>query len=149
MERAIFEVHGKGIQEIKSDEFHPQKLKASSIYLCDIKVPRREDVIDELLSFGIDARILEHILEPSEHIRFQFFGNSAYGELAHFSPESEEHLQYIGVIVTDQVLFFIYDEGEDILSDLVDSFPESSEMDSKLQSVSIFYLLFIKSYMRH
>lgn len=141
MEKVVFEVIEKGIQQIDSDKFQPQSLNPSSYYLCDIKVESRKEAIEELRSFNVHARILEHILKPSEHLRFEFFGNSAYGELAHFSPKVEEHLQYIGVIISDNVLFFIYDEGEDILLDLVDSFPEPSELDSKLDAVSIFYLL--------
>ena len=141
MKKVVFEVIGKGIQQINADEFQAEKLKASSIYICDIKTRNREETVNELRKFDVDESIFQQILEPEEHIRFEFQGNTVYGELAHFSPESDEHLQYIGVIITGNLMFFIYDEGEDILSDLVDSFPEPSEISSKLDIISIFYIL--------
>lgn len=142
MDREIYEANAEGIQQINYDDFHKQKLKGSSIYLYDIKIGQREEAVEELRLFGLDDKILNYILEPSEHIRFEYIGNVAYGELGHFSSESGEPLKYIGVIIINNILVFIYDEDEEILVEFFDSFPQlSDETSSILDPASFLYIL--------
>lgn len=141
MHRKISQVNKSGIQEISHDNFHRQKPDKSSVYLYDIMIGKREEALEELGLFGLDDKVLQYILEPSEHIRFEHIGTATYGELGHFSPESDEPHIYIGVIILDNILIFIYDEEEEILGDLTDSFPDfSGKNESRL---TVPYLLFI------
>ena len=141
MDRAIYEVSVEGIRQIEFDEFHKQDLNESSAYLYDIKVSHREEAVEELRLLGLEGKISGYILEPAEHIRFEYLGNTAYGELAHFSSESKEPLKYIAVIIFKNILVFVYDDEEDILIDLIDSFPDLSEKESSVNVPSLLYVL--------
>ena len=141
MERKVFQVNTKGIHEISHEDFHQQKPDKSSVYLYDIMIGKREEALEELSLFGLDDRILQYILEPSEHLRFEHIGTATYGELGHFSPESDDPLKYIGVIILDNILIFIYDEEEDLLKDFTDSLPDFSGKNES--SLNVPYLLYI------
>jgi magnesium/cobalt transport protein CorA len=141
IERKIIQVNRSGNHEISHDDFHKQNRDKSSVYLYDIMIGKREDALEELSLFGLDDRILEYILEPSEHIRFEHIGSATYGELGHFSPESDDPLKYIGVIILGNILIFIYDEEEDILKNFTDSIPDFT--DENESSLSVPYLLYI------
>jgi Mg2+ and Co2+ transporter CorA len=104
-------------------------------------IGKREEAPEELGLFGLDDRILQYILEPSAHIRFEHLGSATYGELGHFSSESDEPLKYIGVIILGNILIFIYDEEEDILKDFADSLPDFSGKNES--NLNVPYLLYI------
>jgi len=150
MDKVIYEVNTEGIQQINYDDFHIKKLKESSVYLYDIKISQREEAVGELRILGLENRILKYILEPSEHIRFKYIGDSVYGEFSHFSSESDEPLKYIGVVLINNILVFVYDEDEDILIDFFDSFSDFSDQNNSiLNAPSLLYVFVSKVLASH
>ena len=96
------------------------KILSSDIINYNGGVSHREEAVDELCLLGLEDKILMNILEPSQHIRFEYIGNAAYGEFGHFSSESKEPLlwamdrryYYNGEVVAEVKGGNIYDDPD-------------------------------------
>ena len=85
-------------------DFNEHKRKDSSLYIFNVQ-GRRDEAIDDLKNWGIDAQILDYMNEPAEHIRFKIYGELTYGEIAYFSSQSIPHLKYVGLIHQNNILY--------------------------------------------
>ncbi len=90
----------------------------SSSYIVDVQASDRVDASNELKKLGLELEICTNLLEPSEHIKFEYIGNSVYGELAYFSPTIRES-NYLGIIIRKNMLVGIHPVNEGILPNLL------------------------------
>lgn len=96
-------------------------------HICDIGVEKREAAVEVLQSMMVDGTILKSLLNPSEHILFEFLGDFAYGELAYFSAGSTDRVKYLGVIQNGKSIIFIHEDGEPVFKEFFTSLPQLME----------------------
>ncbi len=118
MEKYIYEVSREGTKKIRNIDLFEMEKNKSSAYIVDIQVLDRLDASIELRKLGLPEEICKNITEPSEHIQFEYYKNSLYGELAYFSSQTKKS-DYAGIIIHQNILFGIHPANERILSDLI------------------------------
>ena len=126
MKIRIYELNKKEVKEVSKKEFDENSLNSSSIYLFDILTSDREEAAKELESYGVRSSICNMLLSPDEHIRFEYMGDTTYGELAYFSSKVMK-AQYVGIVNYKNILFSIHEIYEGILDGFIDSFPSFTE----------------------
>ena len=98
----VFERSSEGIQPVDWTNLDNLVKDQSKIYFVDILAKDRASIKDDLLTFGLLNIILEGILSPFEHIRFDYYNETLYGELAIFSSiilkEQYEAMIILGLI---------------------------------------------------
>ena len=103
----VVEITRSGFKEIDYSIFIEAKPQKSSLYIIDIEVDSRADAIEELANLGVSSSICALTLTPSQNIRFEYFDNTLYGEIAYFSSKiKEEH--YAGIIIEDNFLIGVH-----------------------------------------
>ncbi|MGD9327564.1 MAG: CorA family divalent cation transporter [Cyclobacteriaceae bacterium] len=141
MQTIITELKEDNIYEIPSDEFNLNKRNKSSIYLYEIKTSDRHEAVKEIQSFDLDENIRDNILTPSEHIRFDYFQDVAYGELAIFASKSRPPIKYIGIIWYENILILIHDVEDTLFEDFHASISKILETNTKPEIIHLVYLL--------
>lgn len=126
MKIRIYEVNNKEVVDVSQNDFLEGNLNTSSIYLFDIQTSDRSEALKELESHGVKSNICEMLLNPGDHIRFDYMGDTTYGELAYFSSKSMK-AQYVGIVNYKNILFSIHEIYEGILDGFIDSFPSFTE----------------------
>ena len=141
MKIRIYEVNKNEVVEVSQNDFNKENLNASSIYLYDIMTSKREEASKELERLGVRQNICEMLLYPGDHIRFEYMGDTTYGELAYFSSKSMK-AQYVGIVNYKNILFSIHEIYEGILDGIIDSFPSFTERQKNtLDEEFILYIL--------
>ena len=142
MEVKIHEINSSGVSKISYDDFQDNKLNEASVYLYEIISDTRSEAVKELKPFQLKKDILQHILEPSKHLRFETLGEITYGELAWFSSNSKQPMKYIGVINYKNILFLIHEENEKVFDTLLDSI--SKVVNNKIEATYVLYHLILE-----
>ncbi|MCF6328466.1 MAG: hypothetical protein L3J02_01530 [Henriciella sp.] len=114
MELKYYRLGLGGIREINHDEFLDADKNKKELFLVDIRTTKREKAIERVKTFGIAEAICEHLLDPADHIRFEYFGNQLYGELAHFSP-TQKTSTYSALLIKQNIFIGIHPEKEEVL----------------------------------
>jgi magnesium transporter len=142
MEEKIFEVNKEGIEKISLNELPKKDDPSSSIYLIDIKTKERLDASKELQKYGLQNELCNYILEPSENLRFEYLGDTLYGEIAYFSSKTKKP-DYAGIVIRNNLLFLIHATDEGMLIRLIRSFTSFTEKQkNKITDIkSLLYLI--------
>ena len=98
MKTNIYKISKKGAEGIHAADSVEIGKDETCAYVVDIQVQDRNDATAELKKLGLSEEICRNITEPSEHIRFEYFGESWYGELAYFSPQTKQS-NFAGIII--------------------------------------------------
>ncbi len=118
MEKNIYEISKEGTKRVLDISLFEMKKNSSSAYIVDIQAHDRHHASQQLLNFGLSEEICNNLTEPSEHIRFEYFGETWYGELAYFSPQTKQS-NFAGIIIHKNILIGIHHESEGILSGFI------------------------------
>ena len=118
MKKNIYKISKKGAEGIHAADSVEIGKDETCAYVVDIQVQDRNDATAELKKLGLSEDICRNITEPSEHIRFEYFGESWYGELAYFSPQTKQS-NFAGIIIHKNILIGIHHENEGILSGFI------------------------------
>jgi len=125
MEIKFYRLDKNGIQEINYDEFLGADKNKNDLFLVDIRTKYREKAVAKINAFGISNTICENLIKPSEHIRFEYFGNTLYGELAHFSPKDKTST-YSALIIKQNIFIGIHPEEEEVLERIESFFRDNT-----------------------
>jgi magnesium transporter len=144
MEKHIYEISEKGIEEIHGKDLPEMKQNVSCSYIIDIHADDRNDASNELQKLGLHADICRNITEPSNHIQFDYFGDALYGELAYFSPQTKKS-DYTGIIIYKNILIGIHPGNEGVLSALIKPKTEFTEIQkSKISAEFLLYVIILE-----
>lgn len=129
------------IKECEFDTFSKRSINSKALYLCDINVSVREEAVDALTPFLEGSPILEYILYPSDHIRFEYMSELAYGEFAFFSSKSEHPIKYMAVIHLSNTLFLVNNLEDELFSEYYDTF--KSLIENSANNLEVPFLLYL------
>lgn len=137
-----YEIESKSIHELTFNDFKERSTDGNGLHICDIKIDQREEAVKALRPFMEGSPILEYILDPPEHIRFEYLSEFAYGEFAFFSSNSENPIRYVGVIHRQNTLFFVHDLEEIGFSGIFNVFPSLiASYTDKLEAPLLLYII--------
>jgi len=132
------------VKEIPKDVFVAEKEESSSLFIYDLRVEDRTEGIQELKSLKFPEEISGAMLEPSDHIRFEYADDILYGELAYFSIHACKS-NFASIIIRGNTLYTLHEEDVDILSTISKSVPTlSSDQKSSLTCEFLLYLLVLE-----
>jgi len=140
MEKKFYRINRDGIEIIPEMDLLEMNKDKSSVYFVDIQSADRKDASQILQAQGLPNKICEHIITPEDHIQFEYFGDSLYGELAYFSPHTKQS-DYAGIIIHKNILFGIHPRDEGILSALIKPNTEFSE--AQKDKINAKFLLYV------
>jgi Mg2+ and Co2+ transporter CorA len=126
MTNKIFKIDKDDVAEIQLDVFLKEKESSSSLYIYDLLVDDRTLALDELRPFCFPEEIYEGMQNPAENIRFEYSGNTLYGELAQFSLQTNKP-HFASILIQGNVLFIVHEVEEDILPGVLKSLPSLNE----------------------
>ena len=134
-----FEIKDNSFVEVKSsgNEFD---MNSESLLIYDVKTKERKAVSELFHENGISEKIINKIIEPEEHQRFDYIDEYGYGEIPYFSKKLRSNT-YIAVVSYKNVLILISDVYEGIVDDLINSYPSFIKEFKK--KVDIEFLVFI------
>lgn len=143
MEKEIYEVNKEGIKKVEINELPENDQESASIYMVSLKVEERKDATEELKKYGLPEEISGYILEPFSHLRFEYFGDTIYGEVAFFSSKTKK-ADYAGIVIRNNILFIIHKTDAGILSKMIGSFTSFTETQkNKVSDIrALLYLVF-------
>ncbi len=141
MEKKIYEVKKEGIREINSRDLPKESKEESILYMIDIKIKNREEASGELLKLGLAVELSEHVLNPSEHLRFEYINDILYGEIAYFSGKTKK-LDYAGIVIQNKTLIIIHTIDEGLIANLRESFSSFTEK-QKNKITNVRFMLFL------
>ena len=128
MKTAIYKISNNGLEEVHAVDLFDSKENKAPAYIVDIYTNSRKDASVELNKLGISKDICEKITEPSEQIRFEYFGDAWYGELAYYSHKIKKS-DYMGIIIHKNILIGIHSTNDGILSGLKKKSNELTEIE--------------------
>jgi magnesium transporter len=144
MTRKIFKIHKGDTKEISIDVFGSEKENDSSLFIYDLIVEDRNEGIEELKWLKFPEEIYGGMLEPSEHIRFEYIDNILYGELAYFSLQSRR-ANFASIIIQGNRLFTVHEDDVNVLPWIFKSIPTLSEKQkSNLSCEFLVYILVLE-----
>ena len=111
MKKHFYILDENGVHLITYADFLKANENLSSLYLVDIKTDDRNKAPEFLAKLNIHSTICEKVTNPSDNIRFEYFDNTLYGEVATFSSNTRKS-NYTGVIAKQNIIFGIH-HGED------------------------------------
>jgi len=114
----IYKVSDERIEIIENREIFQILQDPSHIYVVELEAKDRHEASEELLKLDISQEICGNLLEPTEHIRFEYFGETLYGEVAYFSPTSKKS-DYAGIIIHKNILIGVHPANEGIINGLL------------------------------
>jgi len=112
----------------------------SATYLVDIQSGDRDEASVSLQEQGLSKEICKRLKTPADHIQFEYFGDTLYGELAYFSPHTKKS-DYAGIIIQKNILFGIHPFNEGILSALIK--PKTEFTEAQKSKISAEFLLYV------
>jgi magnesium transporter len=117
--------------------------KSDALYLVDIKTDDRAEAAEELAKYGIPEEIQQNIIQPADHIRFEYIGEIIYGELAFFSSKTKK-TDFAGIIIRKNVLHIIHSLDEGLLDKMINSFhiftQKQKEKITNIASLFFYYI---------
>jgi len=145
MDFKVFEISSKGIIPMDTASLEELEKDQSKVYFVDIHSVERESIKEDLRAFGILDEIVEGIQSPFDHIRFDYYNETLYGELAIFSPSILKE-QYASLIIQKNVLIVIHPENANILNHLNKSIQTfKSQEHNKISLEVILYSLILEN----
>lgn len=136
----LYKISLNGVEKMPEMDLQEMGKDKSVVFIVDIQVQNRHDASKELKKLGLTEAICNNIKDPSEHIRFEYFGESWYGELAYFSPKTKQ-ADFAGIIIHKNILIGIHHENENILSGLIKEYNFSAE--NQRRKISPEFLLYV------
>jgi magnesium transporter len=144
MEKDIYKISNTGVDKIQELDIPAMINDKSVAYIVDIQSANRHDVSLALKKLGLPKKLCKKLTKPTEHIQFEYFGDTLYGELAYFSPTTKKS-DYAGIIIHKNILFGIHQVNEGILSNLVEPKTEFNEAQkSKISAEFLLYVIILK-----
>ncbi len=140
MKKFIYKISKEGVEKISDLDLEESGKDVSVAYLVNIHSQDRKEVAIELQKMGLYADICMNITAPSEHIKFEYFSDALYGELAYYSPKRKKS-KYLGIIMHKNILIGIHPGNEGILHGLLKSKMEFSE--AQKNKISAEFLLYV------
>ncbi|WP_020528909.1 CorA family divalent cation transporter [Flexithrix dorotheae] len=114
MEIRVMKINQESVKVLESYDF-PDLLKdKNSIYLFNVITADRNKAATFLESFQIPESILQSLPYPKERIRFEVFRETTYGEIAYFSSELDQAINFIGVVGLKNLVFFIHEPSKSL-----------------------------------
>jgi len=145
MDYNVFELGSSGITKIDSTTLFELEKDKSTIYVVHVNATDRMLIKNDLVEFGLQPDITEYIQSPFEHIRFYYYKETLYGEMAFFSSEVMEE-QYTSFIIRKNVLIVIHPNNANIFTNLnktLQSFKESQQ--NKISLEIILYSIILET----
>jgi magnesium transporter len=142
MTNRIFKIDTDKVNEIQLNVFLTEKKSSSSLFIYDLLVDNREEAIGELKQFMFPEEIYENILEPADHIRFEYIGNTLYVELAYFSLQTRKS-HFASVLIKENILYIVHEVDEKILPGVLKSIPSLNETQKENLSCELLVYLFV------
>ena len=144
MEKYIYKISKEGIEKFPELDLLTMEKDKSAAYIVDIQSADRHDVSLALKRLGLPKKVCKKLITPAEHIQFEYFDDTLYGELAYFSTKTKKS-DYAGIIIHKNILFGIHQVNEGILSNLVKPKTEFSEAQkSKISAEFLLYVIILK-----
>ena len=140
MEKHIYKISHDGIEKIPELDLPAMEKDKLAAYLVDIQTADRHEASLILQKSGLPEEICRNITAPTEHIQFEYFGDTLYGELAYFSPQTKKS-DYAGIIIYKNVLFGIHPVSEGVLSSLLK--PQTEFTEAQKSKISAEFLLYV------
>ena len=107
----------ESVRIITQADFSKASENSSSLYLVEIKTANRDLVPKFLTELNVQTEVCEKVIVPSENIRFEYFGDTLYGEVATFSSVSRKS-NYSAVIIKNNVIYGIHLGVDSVLSNV-------------------------------
>lgn len=139
----VYEINNqgiKGISDLDVSNIKSLRNQKQSIFLIDIQTSDRNLAAEILDSINVHEGIQSSVLEPKEHIRFEYFDDVLYGELAYFSIRNKIP-SYTSVLISENIVFAIHDKKEGIIRGIKKSI--SSLNTVQLSEIKVEYLLYV------
>ncbi len=143
----VFKLGSSGITKIDSTTLFELEKDKSTIYVVHVNATDRKLIKNDLVEFGVQPDISEYIQSPFEHIRFYYYKETLYGEMAFFSSEVMEE-QYTSLIIRKNVLIVIHPNNASIFTNLnktLQSFNEGQQNKISLEIILYSIILEILS----
>ena len=140
MGKNIYKINKDGIEKMSAMDLPAMENDKSSAYLVDIQSADRQVVSMDLQKLGLSEELCSRLTTPAEHIQFEYFGDTLYGELAYFSPQIKKS-DYAGIIIHKNILFGIHPFNEGILSALIK--PKTEFTEAQKSKISAEFLLYV------
>ena len=140
MQKDIYKISNTGVDKIQELDIPAMINDKSVAYMVDIQSADRNDVSFELQKLGLPEEICEQLKTPAEHIQFDYFGDTLYGELAYFSKQTKKS-DYAGIIIYKNILFGIHAVNEGILTRLIK--PKTEFTEAQKSKISAEFLLYV------
>jgi magnesium transporter len=144
MNTKIFKIDSLGYNEITHDNYLVEKNEPSSIFIFSVQVEDRSKEMNELFRFNFPESVYEGMLEPAEHIRFEYIDDVVYGELAYFSMQTKKP-HFASVLIKENTLYVIHESEDSILSGILSSISSLSEKQkNNLSCEFLIYLILLE-----
>ena len=140
MKKYIYKISQNGIKKMQAMDLAEMEKDKSAAYLVDIQSANRNEVSLALQKLDLPNEICEYVTTPAEHIRFEYFGDNLYGELAYFSQQTKKS-DYAGIIIHKNILFGIHQLSEGFLSGLIK--PKTEFTEAQKSKISAEFLLYV------
>lgn len=144
MEKHIYKISQGGVEKMPEIGLPEMEKDKSAVYLVDIQSADRHEVSVTLQKWGLSGEICKQLTSPDDHIQFEYFGETLYGELAYFSPQIKKS-DYAGIIIYKNILFGIHPLNEGFISALIKPKTEFAEVQkSKISAEFLLYVIILK-----
>jgi len=140
MEENIYRINKDGIEKIPKMDLLEMNKDKSSAYFIDIKSTDRNDASRVIQMLGLPNEICNNIINPQDHIQFEYFGDFLYGELAYFSPYTKKS-DYAGIIIHENILIGVHPRDEGVLSALIK--PKTEFTEAQKKKISTEFLMYV------
>ena len=139
MKTIIFEFTRDGIETLDRSQFDIKKLNPSSVYWYQLYTSSREEAARELQKLQFDAVLQEWITQPEEHTRFRIRGEVVSGELSFHSPDAEGEVDYLGIIIKENLFLTIAPEQDEPSQEVIEEFVELYGPEQRTDMSLLFY----------
>ena len=107
MNKKFYILSKEKLQRITYEDFLQSDKNPLALYLVELKTANRNTVPEFLRELNVQPTVCDKVTIPSENIRFEYFDNTLYGEVATFSSASRKS-NYSGVIIHKNVIIGIH-----------------------------------------
>lgn len=136
----IYEINHTGVHDLKNFEPSQVTSESESLFMFDLRTSDRNEAIKWLLENNVDSNLCNLLLKPNEHIRFRYYNDYLYGELAYYSIDSEKQC-YMAVINHGKTIYTIHEDDDALINRSQESIQWLKN--EELQDLSIEYLLYL------
>jgi Mg2+ and Co2+ transporter CorA len=144
MKKHTYKISKEGVKEVPEMDLAAMEKDKSVAYLVDIQSTDRKKASLDLQKLGLSEEICKQLTTPADHIQFEYFWDTLYGELAYFSPQKNES-GYAGIIIYKNILFGIHPFDEDILPAVIKHNAELTKaQNSKIGAEFLLYIIILQ-----